>query len=117
MGSEESFTMLNVSAESAVPQQEQQFQLEHLLHFVLWHHGSGSTTGHRSNVSRQTAEDQGEQDSSDFARHDAEDLNNTGVLQSVRVWTDNTDANADTWKAAIRHFSKVVCVILFFDGN
>ena len=49
--------------------------------FVFWHHGSGSTTGDRSNVSRQTAEDQGEQGSSDFARHDAEDLN-------VRVWTE-----------------------------
>ena len=75
--------------------------------FVFWHHGSGSTTGDRSNVFRQTAEDQGEQGSSDFARHDAEDLNNTGVLQSVRVWTDKTDVNADTWEAAIRHFNKV----------
>ena len=53
--------------------------------FVLWHHGSGSTTSDRSNVSRMTAEGQGEQGSSDLARHDAEDLNNTGVLQSVRV--------------------------------
>ena len=75
--------------------------------FVFWHHGSGSTTGDRSNVSRQTAEDQGEQDSSDLARHDAEDLNDTSVLQSVRVWTDKTDGNADTWEAAIRHFNKV----------
>ena len=75
--------------------------------FVFWHHGSGSTTGDRSNVSRQTAEGQGEQGSSDLARHDAEDLNNTGVLQSVRVWTDKTDGNADTWEAAIRHFNKV----------
>ena len=31
--------------------------------FVLWHHGSGSTTGDRSNVSRQTAEYQGKQGS------------------------------------------------------
>ena len=75
--------------------------------FVLWHHGSGSTTSDRSNVSRQTAEGQGEEGSSDLARHNAEDLNNTGVLQSVRVWTDKTDVNADTWEAAIRHFSKV----------
>ena len=75
--------------------------------FVFWHHGSGSTNRDRSNVSRQTAEDQGEQGSSDFARHDAEDLNNTGVLQGVRVWTDKTDVNADTWEAAIGHFSKV----------
>ena len=75
--------------------------------FVFWHHGSGSTTGDRSNVSRQTAESQGEQSSSDLARHDAEDLNNTGVLQSVRVWTDKTDGNADTWEAAIQHFNKV----------
>ena len=64
-------------------------------------------TGDRSNVSRQTAEGQGEQSSSDFARHDAEDLNNTGVLQSVRVWTDKNHVNADTWEAAIRHFNKV----------
>ena len=63
--------------------------------FVFWHHGSGK------------AEDQCEQSSSDLARHDAEDLNNTGVLQSVRVWTDKTDDNADTWEAAIRHFNKV----------
>ena len=59
--------------------------------FIFWHHGSGSTTGDRSNVSRQTAEDQGDQGSSDFARHDAEDLNNMGVLQSVSVWTHKTD--------------------------
>ena len=75
--------------------------------FVFWHHGSGSTTGDRPNVSRPTAKDQGEQGSSDLARHNAEDLNNTGVLQSVRVWTDKTDDNADTWEAAIRHFNKV----------
>ena len=58
--------------------------------FVFWYHGSGSTTGDRWNVSRQTAEDQGEQGSSDLARHNAEDLNSPGVLQSVRVWTDKT---------------------------
>ena len=69
--------------------------------FVFWHHGSGSTTSDRSNVSR-PAEDQGEQGSSDLERHDAEDLNNTGVLQSVRAWTDKTDATPDTWEAAIR---------------
>ena len=68
--------------------------------FVFWHHGSGSTTGDRSNVSRQTAEDQGEQGSSGFCKTRC-------ALQSVRVWTDKTDANADTWEAAIRHFSKV----------
>ena len=75
--------------------------------FVFWHHGSGSTTGDRSNVPRQTAEDQGEQGSSGLARHDAEDLNNTLVLQNVRVWTDKTDGNADAWEAAIRHFNKI----------
>ena len=37
----------------------------------------------------------------------AQDLNITGVLQSVLVWTDKTDADADTWEAAIRHFNKV----------
>ena len=63
--------------------------------------------GDRSNVSRQAADDQGEQGSSGLARHDAEDLNKTGVLQSVRVWTDKTDGNADDWVAAIRHFNKV----------
>ena len=82
--------------------------------FVFWQHSSGSTTVDCSNVSRQTAEDQGEQGSSDFARHDAEDLNNTGVLQSVRVWTHKTDANADTWETAIRHFSKVGVSSCFF---
>ena len=75
--------------------------------FVFWHHGSGSTPGDRSNVSRPTAEGQGEQGSSDLARHNAEDVNNTGVLQSVRVWNDETGANADTWEAAARHFNKV----------
>ena len=68
--------------------------------FVFWHHGSGSTTGDRSNVSRQTTEGQGEQGSSGLARHDAEDLNNMGVLQRVRVWTDKTDCNVDAWEAA-----------------
>ena len=61
--------------------------------FVFWHHGSGSTTGDRSGISN-------------LARHDAEDLNNTGVPQSARVWTDKTDGNADTWEAAIRHFNE-----------
>ena len=89
VGSEEIFTMLNVPSESAVTLQEQQFQME------------------RPNVSRQTTECQGEQGSSDFARHDAEDLNITGVLQSVRVWTDKTDGNADAWETAIRHFNKI----------
>ena len=71
-------------------------------------------TGDRSNVSRQTAEDQGEQGSSDFARHDAEDLNNTGVLQNVRVWTDKTDVNADAWEAVIRHINKIGTSSCFF---
>ena len=43
--------------------------------FVFWHQGSGSTTGDRSNVSRPTVEDQGEQGSSDLAKHNAEGLN------------------------------------------
>ena len=104
VGLEESFTMLSVPATgTTIPTGTA------TASFVFWHHGSGSTTDDRSNVSRQTAEDHGEQGSSDFARHDAEDLNSTGVLQSVRVWIDKTDANADTWEAAIRHFSKV-CV-------
>ena len=34
-------------------------------------------------------------------------LNSTGVLQSVRVWADKTDDNADTWEAAIRRFNKL----------
>ena len=34
-------------------------------------------------------------------------MKSTEVLQSVRVWTDKTDDNADTWEAAIRHFNKV----------
>ena len=75
--------------------------------FVFWHHGSGSTTGDHSNVSRQTSEGQDVQGSSGLARHDAEDLNNTGVLQSVRVGTDKTDGNADAWEAAIRHFNNI----------
>ena len=29
------------------------------------------------------------------------------MLQSVRVWTDKTDDNADTCEAAIRHFNNV----------
>ena len=81
--------------------------------FVFWHHGSGSTTGDRSNVSRPTAEGQGEQGSSYNARHNAEDLNNTGVLQSVRVWTDKTDDNADIWEAAIDTSTKSVCHLAF----
>ena len=74
--------------------------------FVFWHHGSGSTTDDRSNVS-------GKQQKVNVSKavwtlqDDAEDLNNTGVVQSVRVWTDKTDGNADTWEAAIRHFNKV----------
>ena len=36
--------------------------------FVFWHHGSGSTTDNRSDVSRPTAEDRGEEGSSDVAK-------------------------------------------------
>ena len=121
VGSEESFTMLNVPAELAVTPQEQQFLLEQLLHL-----SSSGITGQeaRRAIVRmfpdKTAEDQGEQGSSDSARHDAEDLNNTGVMQSVRVWTDKTDLNADTWEAAIRHFSKVgvsICFLMEIDNG
>ena len=58
VGSEESFTMLNVSAEPAVTQQEQQFLLEPLLHL-----SSSGITGQeaRRAIIRPTAEDQGEQ--------------------------------------------------------
>ena len=80
-------------------------------------YGSGSTTGDRSNVSRQTAEGQCEQGSSDLARYDAEDLNNTGVLQSVRVWTDKIDDNGDTWEGRNSTLQQSQCVILFSDGN
>ena len=93
VGSEESFTMLNVPAESAVTPQEQQFPLEQLLHL--------SSSGITGQEARRAI------GSSVFARHDAEDLNNTGVLQSIRVWTDKTDVNAGTWEAAMRHFNKV----------
>ena len=105
VGSEESFRMLTVPA---ISQQEQQFLLEQQRHL-----SSSGITGQEARraivrmFSDQTAESQGERGSSDLARHDAEDLNNTGVLQSVRLWTHKTDANADTWEAAIRHFSKV----------
>ena len=92
--------------------------------FVFWHHGSGSTTGDRSNVSRQRAEYQGEHGSSDQTRHNAEDLNSTGVLQSVRVWTNKTDDNAAPWEAAIRHSNKVsvsscflMSATIFFDDS
>ena len=107
-GTEESFTLLNVPAEPAVTQQEQQFLLEQLRHL-----SASGITGQEARraivrmFSRQTTEGQGEQGSSGLARHDAEDLNNTGVLQSVRVWTDKTDGNADAWEAAIRHFNKI----------
>ena len=111
VGSEESFTMLNVPAESAVTPQEQQFLLEQLLHL-----SSSGNTGQEARRAivrmfpdRQT-EGQGEQGSSGLARHDAEDLNNTGVLQSVRVWTDKTDATptlgrpqSDTSTKSVRH--------------
>ena len=102
VGSEESFTMLSVPATGTTI-----LAGTAAASFVFWHHGSGSSTGDRSNVSGHTADDQGEQGISDLARHNAQSLNSTGVLQSVRVWTDKTDDNADTWEAAIRHFNKV----------
>ena len=80
VGSEESFTMLSVPATGTTI-----LTGTAAASFVFWHHGSGSSTGDRSNVSRQTADDQCEQGSSDFARRNAESLNSTGVLQSVRV--------------------------------
>ena len=105
VGSEESFRMLNVPAVPAVSRQEQQFLLEQLRH--LSSSGITGQEARRAIVRMCSAEGQGEQGSSDLVRHNAEDLNNTGVLQSVRVWTDKTDDNADTWEAAIRHFNKV----------
>ena len=79
--------------------------------------GSGSTTGDRSNVSRQTAEGQGEEGSSGLAGHDAEDLNNTGVLQSVRVWTDKTDGQRRRLGGRNPTLQQNRHVILFSDGN
>ena len=78
------FTMLNVLAP-----EEQQFLLEQLRHL--------SSSGITGQEARQAAEDEGEQSSSDLARNSAEDLNNTGLLQSVRVWTDN----AHTYKVSM----------------
>ena len=109
VGSEESFTMLNVSAEPAVTQQEQHFPIGTAsASFVLWHHGSGSTTGA---IVRMFPDKQQKMKVSKAVRTLQDTmqkiLNNTGVLQSVRVYTDKTDANADTWEAAIRHFGKV----------
>ena len=72
--------------------------------FVFWHHESGSTTGDRSNVSRQTAEDQSEQGSSDLARHNAEDLNSTGVQCQHFESCDST-------------LQQSQCVILLSDGD
>ena len=106
VGSEESFTMLNVPAEPAVTQQEQQFLLEQLRHLS----SSGITGQEARRAIVQMFPDKQQKikvSNSDLARHNAEDLNSTGVLQSVRVWTEKTDDNADTWEAAIRHFNKV----------
>ena len=108
VGSEESFTMLNVPAESAETRQEQQFLLEQLLHL-----SSSGITGQeaRRAIVQMFPDKQQKIKVSKAVRvlQDTmqKDLNNTGVLQSVRVWTDKTDDNADTWEAAIRHFNKV----------
>ena len=99
VGSEESFTMLNVPAEPAVTQQEQQLLQEQLRHLS----SSGITGQEARRAIVRMFSDQREQGSSNLARLNAEDLNSTGVLQSVRVWTDKTDDNADTREAAIRH--------------
>ena len=108
VGSEESFRMLNVPAVPAVSQLEQQLLLEQLRHL-----SSSGITGQeaRRAIVRMFPDQQQKikvsKAVSDLARHNAEDLNNTGVLQSVRVWTDKTDDNADIWEAAIQHFNKV----------
>ena len=76
---EGSFTMLNVPAESAATQQEQQFLLEQLLHL-----SSSGITGQeaRRAIVRMFPNKQQKIKVSKavrtFARHDAEDLNNTG---------------------------------------
>ena len=41
--------------------------------FVFWHHGSASSQGDRTDVSRYTAEDHGDQCNQDVAGHDAEE--------------------------------------------
>ena len=53
--------------------------------FVFWHHGLASSQGDRTDVSRYTAEDRGDQCNQDVAGHDAEELNITGLLQSARL--------------------------------
>ena len=96
------------NAEPAVTQQEQQFLLEQLRHL-----SSSGITGQeaRRAIVQMFPDQQQKVKVSKAVRilqgHNAEDLNSTGVLQSVRVWTDKTDDNADTWEAAIRHFNKV----------
>ena len=90
--------MCLVPAVPVVTQQEQKILLEQLQHL-----SSSGITGQeaRRAIVRMFPDQQQK------VKHNEEDLNNTGMLQSVRVWTDKTDDNADIWEAAIRHFNKV----------
>ena len=113
VGSEESFTMLNVPAESAATQQAQQFLLEQLRHLS----SSGITGQEARRTIVRMFPDQQQKIKVSKAVRTLQDtmqktLNNTGVLQSVRVWTDETDATADTWETAIRS-TKSVCHLAF----
>ena len=72
--------------------------------FVFWYHGSASTQGDHSDVSRPIAEEHGELCSPDAAVHDAGRIDNTEVLQRARLWNHETAGNADPWEAAVRNF-------------
>ena len=72
--------------------------------FVFWYHGSASTQGDHSDVSRPIAEEHGELCGPDVAVHDAGRIDNTEVLQRARLWNHETAANADPWEAAVRNF-------------
>ena len=119
VGSEEGFRMLNVPAVPAVSQQEQQFLLEQPRHL-----SSSGITGQdaRRAIFRMFPDQQQKVKVIKAVRTlqdtNEEDLNNTGVLQSVREWTDKTDDNANIWEAATRHFNKVSvssCFLLEID--
>ena len=89
VGSEESFTMLNVPAEPVVTKQEQQILLEQLRHLS----SSGITGREARRAIVQMFPDKqqkikGEQGSSDLARHNAEDLNSTRECCRVSVCVD-----------------------------
>ena len=85
--------------------------------FIFWHHGSGSTTGDRSNATRPTAEGQGEQGSPDIARHKCKRSEHHGSAAECPCVDRQNRCRRRYLGSCNSTLQQSQCVILLSDGD